>query len=99
MKQTATPTASHLKPPLHPYLVMLIAIVLPGFGQTVNNTPKRGLMMVFFMLILGIVTFNMAEPDVSMVGKLSGGIFIYAISVMDAYMWARYRWTSFKAQT
>lgn len=99
MKQVVTPAPSHLKKPLHPYLVMLIAIVLPGFGQTVNNAPKRGLMMIFFMLVLGIVTFNLAKPNVSMVGKLSGGIFIYAISIMDAYIWARYRWTSFKAQT
>jgi hypothetical protein len=31
-----------------------------------------------------------------MVGKLAGGIFIYALSIMDAYYWAKYRWELFK---
>jgi hypothetical protein len=81
-----------LKPPLHPYWVLLIALVLPGVGQVVNNTPSRGLMMLFFMLMLGVVTFNMAGPEISVIGKFAGGLFIYALSVMDAYYWARYRW-------
>jgi hypothetical protein len=72
--------------------VLLIALVLPGVGQVVNNTPSRGLMMLFFMLMLGVVTFNMAGPEISVIGKFAGGLFIYALSVMDAYYWARYRW-------
>jgi hypothetical protein len=43
------------------------------------------------MVILGLITFNLAQPHISMIGKLSGGIFIYAISVLDAYYWAKYR--------
>lgn len=89
-------TAKPVKPPLHPYWVLLIAIVLPGVGQVINNTPMRGLMMLFFMLMLGVVTFNMAGPEISIVGKFAGGLFIYALSVMDAYYWARYRWQRFK---
>lgn len=85
-----------VKPPLHPYWVLLIALVLPGVGQVINNTPTRGLMMLFFMLMLGVITFNMAGPDISIVGKFAGGLFIYALSVMDAYYWARYRWERFR---
>jgi hypothetical protein len=85
-----------VRPPLRPYLVLLIAILLPGVGQVLNNTPSRGLMLLFFMLMLGVVTFNLAGPEISVVGKFSGGIFIYALSVMDAYYWSRYRWECFK---
>ena len=85
-----------VKPPLHPYVVLLIALVLPGVGQVVNNTPSRGLMMLFFMLMLGVITFNMAAPGISMVGKFSGGLFIYSLSVVDAYYWGRYRWERFQ---
>ena len=67
---------SGIRPPLHPFWVLLIAIVLPGVGQVVNNTPMRGLVMVSFMIMLGLLTFNLANPAVSMVGKLAGGIFI-----------------------
>ncbi|WP_417550308.1 hypothetical protein [Methylophaga sp.] len=78
--------------PIHPYLVLIIAILLPGVGQVLNHAPIRGLMMVFFMMVLGVITFNLADPDVSLIGKFAGGVFIYAISIMDAYMWARLHW-------
>jgi hypothetical protein len=48
------------------------------------------------MVILGLITFNLAQPHISMVGKLAGGIFIYAISILDAYYWAKYRSERFK---
>lgn len=81
----------HLKPPISPYVVMLIAILLPGMGQVLNNTPVRGLMIILFGVILGLITYQVADPHVSMVGRFAGGLFVYAISVMDAYYWARVR--------
>lgn len=83
------------KPPLHPYLVLAIAILLPGMGQVVNATPQRGLMMAFMMLSLGWVSWHLTTPEHSFAGRYAGGLFIYAISVMDAYKWARVRWELF----
>jgi hypothetical protein len=83
--------AAGLKPPLPPAVVLLGAILLPGVGQALNNTPWRGLMMTMFGLILGLITYRVAAPQVSMVGHVAGGLFVYAISVMDAYYWARVR--------
>jgi hypothetical protein len=83
--------------PIAPMWVLLIAILLPGMGQVINNAPKRGFFMACFMIILGLITFNLAQPHISMVGKLSGGIFIYAISVLDAYYWAKYRMEIFSS--
>ncbi len=88
--------SDNIKPPVAPKWVLLIAILLPGMGQVVNNTPVKGLVMICFMVILGMITFNLAQPHISMVGKLAGGIFIYAISIMDAYYWAKYRTERFK---
>jgi hypothetical protein len=102
MKTSEKPTRktadqqAKLKPPISPKWVLLTAILLPGMGQVLNNTPLRGFLMVCFMIMLGLITFNLAEPDVSMVGRLAGGIFIYALSVMDAYYWAKYRTEIFK---
>lgn len=78
--------------PWHPYLVLCVAIILPGVGQVLNNAPMRGLTMVFFILVLGVVTFKLASPEVSVIGQFAGGIFIYALSVMDAYLWAKVRY-------
>jgi hypothetical protein len=88
--------AATLKPPLSPYIVLLAAIFLPGVGQALNNTPVRGLFMILFMVILGLITYQVAAPQVSIIGHFAGGLFIYAISVMDAYYWARVRNELFK---
>lgn len=83
------------KPPLHPYAVLAIAILLPGMGQVVNGTAQRGLMMAFMMLSLGWISYHLTTPEHSLLGRYAGGFFIYAISVVDAYKWARVRWELF----
>lgn len=80
-----------------PFLVLGVAVVLPGMGQVLNNQPKRGLLMVLYMLLLGLVTHALASPDTSIVGKFAGGIFVYAMSVMDAYRVAAARRTVVRA--
>lgn len=79
------------KSPPNPYLVLAVALVLPGVGQVMNLQPVRGLFFVFFILLLGAYTLKTAAPDVSIVGKLAGGIFVYALSILDAYRHARVR--------
>lgn len=91
---TSKPSA---KSPRSPYLVMLVAIILPGMGQVLNNAPTRGLLMLFFMFCLGMVSYQMTTPDHSVVGRFAGGIFIYSISVVDAYKWARVRLAVYQA--
>ena len=83
--------------PLHPYLVLGLAVILPGAGHVAQGMPQRGLVFVFFILLLGWVTFHLTSPEQSFVGRYSGGFFVYAISVMDAYRWARLRWEQFRA--
>ena len=77
--------------PIHPLLVLAAAIVLPGTGQVLNRAPMRGLMFLFFLVLLGAFTLKTAAPEVSIVGKLSGGIFVWAMAVYDAYRTARLR--------
>jgi len=78
--------------PIHPYLVLLIAMVAPGSGQWAAGNIQRGVMFAWFMLILGWVTWHLAGPGASVIGRLSGGLFIYALSIIDAYKLARIRW-------
>ena len=78
------------KPP-NPRLVLAVAILLPGMGQVLNRQPVRGLIFVFFLLLLGGFTLKTAAPDVSFVGKVSGGLFVWAMAAFDAYKTARIR--------
>jgi hypothetical protein len=84
--------------PMHPYRVLLVAILLPGVGQVVNNNPPRGLMMVFSILALGWISYHLTTPEQSLAGRYAGGLFVYAISVLDAYRWARYRRSFFASK-
>ena len=77
--------------PLPPPVVLAVALVLPGMGQVLNREPLRGLTFAFFALLLGAFTLVTADPDVSWVGKLSGGLFVHALAVLDAYKRARIR--------
>ena len=74
-----------------PALVLAVALVLTGAGQVLNREPVRGLVFAFFALLLGTFTLVTADPDVSWVGKLSGGLFVHAMAVLDAYKRARIR--------
>ena len=83
------------RPPLNPYLVLLVAILLPGFGHVLNGQPRRGLIMQLFMIVLAFVTWHFAPPAASFIGKLSGGLFVYALSIPEAYRVARLRWVEY----
>lgn len=78
--------------PPHPWLVLVVAILLPGCGQVMNRQPQRGLVFLFFTLLLGGFTVLTAGPEISLVGHLAGGLFVYAMAIFDAYRTARLRW-------
>jgi hypothetical protein len=82
--------------PTNPYLVLAAAILLPGTGQVLNRQPVRGLTFVFFIILLGAFTLKTAAPDVSIIGKLAGGLFVYGLSIIDAYKLARIRFEIWK---
>jgi heme A synthase len=79
--------------PFNPYLVLAVAAALPGMGQVLNRHPVRWLIFVFFVLLLGAFTLKTAASDVSIVGKLAGGIFVWATAMLDAYKTARIRFS------
>ena len=77
--------------PMNSYLVLVTAIVLPGAGQVLNRQPMRGLIFVFFTILLGAFTLKTAAADVSFIGKFAGGFFVWAMAIFDAYKTARLR--------
>lgn len=70
---------------LHPRLVLLLAILLPGVGHVAIGQAPRGLVFVFFTLLFAWITWHLTTPDQTFLGRYAGGVFIYAISILDAY--------------
>jgi hypothetical protein len=80
------------KPPFHPRLVLAIAIALPGVGQLFNNQTTRAFLFAFSIASLGWVSYHLTTPEHSFLGRYAGGLFVYAISILDAYRTAKWRW-------
>jgi hypothetical protein len=82
--------------PWNPYVVLAAAILLPGSGQVLNGTPHRGLTFLFFIVLLGWVSLNVMPAHSSFLGRYIGAVFIYGLSVIDAYKRARITWEQWK---
>ncbi|MDH4259968.1 MAG: hypothetical protein OEW16_06635 [Gammaproteobacteria bacterium] len=82
--------------PRNPYIVLAAAIVLPGFGQVLNGVPQRGLVFLFFIILLGWASVNAMPVHASFFGRYVGGVFVYGLSVIDAYQIARVNWEKWK---
>ena len=80
-----------MEKPINPYLVLLAAIVLPGMGHVLAGAPRRALALQFFMIALGFVTWHLSTLGTSMPGRLAGGLFVYALSLPEAYRLAKLR--------
>lgn len=87
-----------MRKPLHPWAVMALAVLLPGVGHVASRQPVRGLIFLFFMILLGAFTATTAAPGVSVVGKYAGGLFVWAMSILDAYRIGRIRYEVWRHQ-
>ena len=77
--------------PINPYKV-LAASLIPGAGHVFLGQAQRGLTFIFFTVILGWVSYRLMPETSSFIGRHIGGVFIYGISILDAYKTARTRW-------
>jgi hypothetical protein len=77
------------KPPINPYTVLALAIVLPGAGHVAVGQPQRGFGFAFFSLLLALFSWHTTNPDISFIGRSAGGLFVWALSIPDAYRIAR----------
>jgi hypothetical protein len=47
------------------------------------------MVFAFFTLLFGLLTYLASTPEQSFVGRHAGGIFVWALSIPDAYRRAR----------
>ncbi len=74
---------------INPYLVLLAGLFLPGSGHVLLGKPQRGLIFLFFMIVLGWISLRVMPPSASFFTRHVGGILVYGISALDAYKIAR----------
>jgi hypothetical protein len=69
-----------------------MAIILPGTGHLLLQRADRALTFLFFIIILGWVSFRLTTPEHNFLGRYAFGLFVYALSIIDAYRLARIRY-------
>ena len=77
--------------PMNPYLVLVLAIFLPGAGHVAVGEARRGLAFALFVVLFAMLSYVTTTPDQSFIGRHAGGLFIWALSIPDAYRRARLR--------
>lgn len=80
--------------PINPYAVLALAIVLPGAGHVAIREAPRGLAFALFVLLFSVLTYATTTPDQSFIGRHAGGLFVWALSIPDAYRRARMRYAT-----
>ncbi|MBG1232316.1 hypothetical protein [Aestuariivirga litoralis] len=83
--------------PMHPRL-LLAAALFPGFGHVLLGLASRGLVFIFFMIILGWLSFRLMPPQADFFGRHIGGFLVYGLSILDAYRTAAFRYQSYLAR-
>lgn len=78
--------------PLHPYAVLALAALLPGGGHVAAGDPARGLGFAFSALFFAFLTWQLSSPEQSFVARSALGLFVWALSIPDAYRIARVRY-------
>jgi hypothetical protein len=82
--------------PWHPYTVLALAILLPGMGHVAVGQPQRGFGFAFFALLLALVSWHTTTPEHSFIGRSAAGLFVWALSIPDAYRIARLRYEKWR---
>lgn len=77
--------------PQNPYKILAAAVLLPGSGHVWLGDAQRGLKFLFFIIVLGWISGKLMPESASLIGRHIGGVFVYGISVLDAYKTARVR--------
>lgn len=91
-------TSERAKEPINPYLVLAIAILLPGGGHVAVGQPYRGLGFAFFALLLAVLSWHTTTPEHSFIGRSAMGLFVWALSIPDAYKIARIRYEAWRSR-
>ena len=82
--------------PLNPRLVLALAILFPGAGHVAVGQILRGLCFVLFAMLFMVLSYLTTTPEHSFVGRHAGGLFVWALSITDAYRLARIRYEAIR---
>ena len=76
---------------INPRLVLLFSLAAPGLGHFATRRFSRAFGFAFFTILFAALTWKFSSVDRSLIGRTAGGLFVWALSVPDAYKGALLR--------
>jgi hypothetical protein len=73
------------------WLPVISAAIIPGSGHVILGRPMRGLVFLFWMVIAGYITYHLTMETTSLIGRLSGGLAVWVISILEVSKISRSR--------
>lgn len=74
------------------WLTIVSSIVVPGSGYVYIGLPARGLIMLMWMFAFAFITYQLTSPDMAFIWRISGGLLVWVISILDVWKRARQHW-------
>ena len=71
--------------------IFISSIFVPGSGLVLLGRPGRGLMYIVWIFFFGYLTYNFTSPHISMIGRFSGAIAVWTLSLVEVYRILRIR--------
>ena len=66
-------------------ILLIAASFIPGAGHVLLGQAQRGLMFIFFITVFGLISTKVMPDTASFIGRHIGGVFIWGMSIIDAY--------------
>jgi len=76
------------------FAVVMLSMVMPASGYVLLGKSVRGLMMLMWMFMFGYITYKLTTVDISLIGRLSGGLGVWTISIVEIHKLAKKTWIS-----
>jgi len=82
--------------PLNPRFVLALAILFPGAGHVAVGQTRRGFCFLLFAILFMVLSYLTTTPEHSFIGRHAGGLFVWALSITDAYRLAKIRYEALR---
>jgi hypothetical protein len=67
------------------WILVILAVIIPGSGYVFTGKATRGLLMLMWMFVFAFITFRLTDDSITYIGRLSGGLAVWTLSVVEVY--------------
>lgn len=67
------------------WLLIIVAIIVPGSGYVITGRSVRGLLMLMWMFVFAFITYHLTDSSILFPVRLSGGFIVWILTVVETW--------------